>query len=863
LGESLFDSPEFVTHVMRVAKLWHYVLIGRVLAFLTFAFLPGLAGFLDHRSQWLVMAAGLPCDLVLTVIGQAMRGPRPILQEPVRLIVTLCMALIALGTLLNAAAMFAAIAIHDGSPHFDAFTAIQAGSLLVAASAAAIVRPAFFTFAGATALGGAIGVASWPFAVAGIVFLGLLIVMMREDIRHQRRATRSARQSISDQQRALNLMRDFERAGRGWFWETDRYGQLVYISPTVAARLDRPLAELLEHPFTDIIRKRIGNDESEERTLGFSLSSRTPFKELTVQAAVPGEERWWSISGHPISNELGNFQGFRGSGTDLTDKKRSEREINQLARYDTLTGLANRRHITDLLERALKSHSGQPQPCALLLMDLDRFKAVNDTLGHPVGDQLLQQVAGRLTQIVGDKGQVGRLGGDEFQIVVPQLNQPEKLAGIANAIILSLAKPFAIEGEQVRVGSSIGIAVSDGQGVSASALVRNADLALYAAKDAGRGVYRFYADAMHNQASERKAIEDALRDALVKDELRLLYQPIVDVGTERITGFEALIRWHRASGGMISPSKFIPIAEESNLIVPIGEWIIRTACATIAHLGPGYRVAVNVSPRQFANEKLPATILSAVSAAGIRPEQLELEITEGVFLDESAENLAMFQKLKRTGVRLALDDFGTGYSALGYLKKAPFDKIKIDQSFVLGAADPNSMNAAIISSIVGLATALNMETTAEGVETHDDLALIRGLGCSHVQGYIYGKPMDLVEVLALLREGGGRVEAKGYKSAREPRLTTFRTIQVGSGGHQYEAIVRNMSPRGALIEGLWNVPPGTPLTLEFGPEQVFNAEARWSSGNRAGVKFAVAVDIEELIGPKIAQPARGRGRRAA
>ena len=860
--ESPFDSPEFVAHLLRVAKLWHYVLIGRLLAFATFAFLPGVAGFLDRPSQWLAMAAGLVCDAVLAMTGQAMRRPGPRLAARVRQIAALCAALVALGTLLNAAAMFAALAVPDGNLHFDGFTAIQIGSLLVAASAASIVRPLFFSFAGAVAFGGAIGVASWPFALAGAVFLALLIVMMREDVRHQRRATAAARRTVSEQQRALNLMRDFERAGRGWFWETDRDGQLVYISPTVAARLGRPLGELLGRPFTDIIRKRIGNDESEERTLGFSLSSRTPFKELTVQAAVPGEERWWSISGHPIGNALGHFQGFRGSGTDLTDQKRSEREINQLARYDTLTGLANRRHITDLLERALRTHIGQPQPCALLLMDLDRFKAVNDTLGHPVGDQLLQQVAGRLTQIVGDKGQVGRLGGDEFQIVLPQMNQPEKIAGIANAIILSLAKPFAIEGEQVRIGSSIGIAVSDGEGVSASALVRNADLALYAAKDAGRGVYRFYADAMHNQASERKAIEDALRDALAKDELQLLYQPIVDVASERISGFEALIRWHHATAGTISPEKFIPIAEESNLIVPIGEWIIRTACATIAALGPDYRVAVNVSPRQFANEKLPATILSAVSGAGIQPEQLELEITEGVFLDESAENLAMFQKLKRTGVRLALDDFGTGYSALGYLKKAPFDKIKIDQSFVLGAADKSSMNAAIISSIVGLASALDMETTAEGVETHDDLALVRGLGCSHVQGYIYGRPMALSEVQALLRAGGGRVEAKGYKSVRAPRLTIFRTIQVASGGYRYEAIVRNIAPRGALIEGLWNVPPGTRLSLEFGSDQRIDAEARWSADNRVGVQFAAAVDIEELIGAK-APPPRGRVRRAA
>ncbi|MGB7411485.1 MAG: EAL domain-containing protein, partial [Sphingopyxis granuli] len=693
---------------------------------------------------------------------------------------------------------------------------------------------------------------------------GLLIVMMREDIRHQRRATRAARLAVSEQQRALGLVRDFERAGRGWFWETDRHGQLVYISPTVAAKLGRPLGDLLGRPFTDIIRRRLGNDESEERTLGFSLSSRTPFKELTVQAAVPGEERWWSISGNPISNELGNFQGFRGSGTDLTEMKRSEREINQLARYDTLTGLANRRHIADLLERALRNHVGQPQPCALLLMDLDRFKAVNDTLGHPVGDQLLQQVAGRLTQIVGDRGQVGRLGGDEFQIVLPQMVQPEKLAGIANAIILSLAKPFAIEGEQVRIGSSIGIAVSEGRGISASSLVRNADLALYAAKDAGRGVYRFYADAMHDQASERKAIEDSLREALARDELALFYQPIVDVKSERISGFEALIRWRRDTGNVVSPSKFIPIAEDSNLIVPIGEWIIRTACDTIARLGPDYRIAVNVSPRQFANEKLPATVMSALSASGIRPEQLELEITEGIFLDESPENLEMFQRLKRTGVRLALDDFGTGYSALGYLKKAPFDKIKIDQSFVLGAADKSSMNAAIIASIVSLADALGMETTAEGVETHDDLALIRGLGCSHVQGYIYGKPMDVDEVLALLDAGSGQVVAQGFKSVRETRLRTFRTIRVHSGGHDYDAIVRNVSSRGALVEGLWNVPEGTPLTLEFGPDLTIEAEVRWSDANRVGVRFAEAVETARLIGqPRPAGDGSGRIERAA
>ncbi len=809
--ESLLQTPEFVGRMMRVAQLWHYVLIGRTVAFFAFAFVPGLSGFLSHPLQWATLVAGLLCDVALTVIGQCSRLRWAHRIEWLPTLAAASLALVGAGTFFVSIGTFAALATPDALSHLDAFSAIRLGTVLVAAAA-------------------------------------------------QRRATRVRRQSGSEQQRALGLMRDFERAGRGWFWETDRNGDLVYISPTVAAKLDRPAEDLLGRPFTDMIRKRGGADESEERTLGFSLSSRTPFNDLTVQAAVAGEERWWSISGHPISNALGNFQGFRGSGTDLTEKRKSEQQINQLARYDTLTGLANRLHITDLLERALKNHLGQAQPCALLLMDLDRFKAVNDTMGHPVGDQLLQQVAARLTQVVGDKGQVGRLGGDEFQIVLPQITQVEKLAGIANAIILSLAKPFLIEGERIRIGSSIGIAISESDGIGSSALVRNADLALYAAKDAGRGVYRFYADAMHNQASERKAIEDALRDALAKDELKLLYQPIVNVGSERISGFEALIRWQQGGDAVISPSKFIPIAEESNLIVPIGEWIIRTACATIARLGSGYRVAVNVSPRQFANEKLPATILSAVAAAGIRPDQLELEITEGVFLDESPENLEMFQRLKRTGVRLALDDFGTGYSALGYLKKAPFDKIKIDQSFVLGAADPSSMNAAIISSIVGLATALKMETTAEGVETHDDLALIRGLGCSHVQGYIYGKPMTVEEVLALLADGNGKAVAQGYKSAREARMRTFRTIQIASGGYRYEAIVRNLSSRGALIEGLWNVPEGTPLLIEFGADVVMDAEARWSDGNRVGVRFAQTVDIGALVGAAGAKERRTGGR---
>jgi diguanylate cyclase (GGDEF)-like protein len=847
-SEAMQRMGEDVARLLRVGQLWHFVFLSRALATAALLWLIGPGKLLGSPAFLLPMVAALGIDGLIWAVSRQVKRKPALLRGRVASAQNALIGLLGVSTLLATMAVYAVGSLMSTLEIAQAVAALRVGVVLVAAAAAMFSRPAFFTFAVATALGGTAGTMSLPYAGLATLFVAIIIIMVRDDQRHRRKELLNRAARASDQERALNLVNDYEAAGRGWFWETDRQGNLVYISATIADKLDRPMSALVGRPFTDLIRKRIGSEESEERTLGFSLSSRTAFKDLTVLAASEGEERWWAISGHPIINELGNFSGFRGSGSDLTEKKKSEREINQLARYDTLTGLANRLHINELLERALRNHIGQPQPCAMFLMDLDRFKAVNDTLGHPVGDQLLQHVATRLRGIVGEKGQVGRLGGDEFQIVLPHITNAEKLAVIANNIIVSMAKPFPIDGEQVRIGSSVGIAISEGEGLPSSALVRNADLALYAAKDAGRGVFRFYTDSMHDVASERKGIEDALRDALGRNELELLYQPVVDVGSEHISGFEALIRWNHPTQGRISPAKFIPIAEESNLIIPIGEWIIRTACETIAAMGPDYRVAVNVSPRQFANPNLPALIVSAVSAAGIRPHQLELEITEGVFLDGNEETVVMFQKLKRTGVRLALDDFGTGYSALGYLQKAPFDKIKIDQSFVQGASDKANMNSAIIASIVSLANALNMETTAEGVETHDELDMIRGLGCSHVQGYIYGKPMPRGDALALLKAAGGKVEPRGFKSARENRRRIFRTVAVESGGYRYEALVRNVSSRGAMLEGLWNVPAGTAFKIEFAPTMILNGISRWSQENRLGVEFAHAVDVDVLTG---------------
>ncbi|MBV2149516.1 EAL domain-containing protein [Sphingobium sp. AS12] len=688
---------------------------------------------------------------------------------------------------------------------------------------------------------------------AGLAQVGLLvsciIVMavatLRQATADRERAIERQRQDLRAQ-RSDRLLQEHERTGRGWFWETDRQGCLTYISDTLAHTLDAPQGGLIGRPITEIIRPGDKQQGDGERTLGFHLSARTGFSDISVRAAMAKEERWWSISGQPVFNEYGQFHGFRGSGTDLTEMRRSQAEVTRLAQFDSLTGLANRIQMLRSLEQAVADRHGKAGDCALMMLDLDRFKSVNDTLGHPAGDALLRQVSQRLQRVVGDRGLVGRQGGDEFKILLPGRQDQTMLAQLAQNIIATVSQPYSIEGTAVVIGVSIGISSCPQDGVTADALIRNADLALYAAKGNGRGVHRFYSSDMHADAEDRRALEEDLRHALAADGLHLVYQPVVSSKTERITGYEALLRWHHPLRGAISPTLFIPIAEDTGLIAQIGEWVLRTACRDAVQWQEDIRVAVNVSPTQFANPGFPSTVMNALANAQLAPERLELEITESVFLNDDDGTDAMFARLKALGVRLALDDFGTGYSSLGYLKKAPFDKIKIDQSFVRGAATKGSRNSAIIKAIVSLAEALGMDTTAEGAETQDELALIRQLGCSHIQGYIYGRPMPAADVLAGQRANGSAASADGFQSSRPERKTMLRTIGVHHDGHVYTGRVRNISATGALIEGLWNVPLGTLFAIELGEGQFINATARWSKDDRMGVEFAGTVDISAL-----------------
>ena len=645
--------------------------------------------------------------------------------------------------------------------------------------------------------------------------------------------------------RAEGLLQEFESSGKGWFWETSRDGDLTYISESVATALGREAADVIERPFTDLISTETSDGSAtSERTLGFYLSSHVAFQDLIVRAKTK-DEIWWSVTGRPVHDEVGRFFGFRGFASDLTKIRQSEVELDRLARQDSLTGLANREALRRALDDALISAARRKHRCSVFLLDLDRFKAVNDTLGHPAGDTLLRLVSLRLRDEVGDLGQVGRLGGDEFQVVLPTTSSKEDLAKLAQGIIDSLSRPYTINRTMVSIGASVGIVTSDYDDRKSDDLMRDADLALYAAKAAGKGCFRFFAPEMHEAARERQRMESDLRVAVEKGLLRVVFQPSVDASSEAVTGFEALARWDHPEHGPVSPSLFIPLAEEIGLIPEIGEFVLRTACAEAAKWPQTVSVAVNLSPIQFKSHALPSTVRAVLGETGLDATRLELEITEGVLLSNDDHIHEMIRSLKDIGVKLALDDFGTGYSSLSYLLRVPFDKIKIDQSFVRGASDPGSRNAKLIRAMIGLATDLDMQTTAEGVETAEELTLVRNLGCTLIQGFYFGKPMPSDEAAALA-EKGAATRPDAHLIQREPRIRIIRAALLHYHGRVKGARLRNISSGGALVECRDEVEVGTEIGLDFGAGGVIAGRIVWTKGTQFGVQFAEKFDLKLL-----------------
>jgi diguanylate cyclase (GGDEF)-like protein len=444
-------------------------------------------------------------------------------------------------------------------------------------------------------------------------------------------------------------------------------------------------------------------------------------------------------------DEIGRLgQSFNRMSTGIVER---ENRIAHLAFHDTLTGLPNRAYFRQALDQAVQRVQRSGETVAVLCLDLDGFKGVNDTLGHPVGDALLRIIAAVLVDLTGE-GLVSRLGGDEFAIVLAG-GDADYARQIAEAILDATREPLEAAGHQIATGSSIGIAIGPGDGQDADQLLKNADLALYRAKQDGRGLFRFFEPALDAAARRRRELELDLRTALKTGQFALHYQPIWNVAGATIRGFEALLRWNHPVRGMVPPGEFITVAEETGLIVGIGEWVMQQACRDAAGWPEGVRIAVNVSPLQFRNPGFHTVVVQALARSGLAPSRLEVEITESVFLEGEASVLDLLHRLRATGIRVALDDFGTGYSSLSYLRSFPFDKIKIDRSFVTPVATEGAA-AAIVRAIVGLACALGMETTAEGVENQAQFDELRDQGCTSIQGYLFSRPVDHASATRLL-----------------------------------------------------------------------------------------------------------------
>jgi diguanylate cyclase (GGDEF)-like protein/PAS domain S-box-containing protein len=447
--------------------------------------------------------------------------------------------------------------------------------------------------------------------------------------------------------------------------------------------------------------------------------------------------------------------GYLVAIVDITERRKAEARIAHMAHHDGLTDLPNRDFYQDRLRQALERSQASNKRVAVLCLDLDLFKNVNDAFGHPMGDRLLKAVAERLKAEVRGENLVARLGGDEFAIVLASGISPNEASDFADRLIRALSARYEVDGIELVVGASIGIALSPGDGDTSEELMRNADMALYRAKSDGGGVHRFFEREMDRQAQKRRDMERDLRSAFANGEFELHYQPLVDIAADQINGFESLLRWRHPEKGMISPADFIPVAEDIGLIVALGEWVLREACTEAAKWPAEIKIAVNLSPVQFRSRNLVQAVVSALAHSGLSPLRLELEITESVFLAETEANLAILHQLRQLGVSISMDDFGTGYSSLSYLRSFPFDKIKIDRSFIKDLAERSDC-VAIVRAISSLGRSLNITTTAEGVETMDQLDWLRAEGCNQVQGFLFSAARPAAEVEQLLLKFGRR-----------------------------------------------------------------------------------------------------------
>ncbi len=526
------------------------------------------------------------------------------------------------------------------------------------------------------------------------------------------------------------LLHDYTEQGADWLVSIDKNGRIVEPSKQFAAAAQRPVETLENMRVADLL-----DDDESKAQLRTLVKQGSPVRNHIVSLTIGGEQRWWSVSGRMLRD---GRTAFRFVCTDITAQRRAEEKVSYMAHYDGLTDLPNRFLFNERLYHLLR----REKRAALLFMDLDHFKAVNDTLGHAFGDKLLQAAARRIEDSIGKRAMLARLGGDEFAILLSGARVTEAEA-VAAKVIAAMEKRISLDDHDVVVGVTIGIAIAPEDGNDVESLMRNADLALYAAKGMGRNRYVRFEPGMDEAAKERRMLEMDLRGALGKKEMCLHYQPLVDTRSGEVTGYEALVRWVHPERGTVMPSQFIPIAEDTGLIVQLGEWVIRQALDDLRgwpeHLG----VSINLSPAQMRSPGLIGTLVNAIAQNRVDPARICIEITETVLMQDSEANIETLHKLREIGVQIALDDFGTGYSSLNYLRSFPFSKIKIDRCFV-NEIDSREDCRAIIRSVVGLANSLGMTTTAEGVERIEQVEQLRIEGCGEVQGFLYSHavPVD-------------------------------------------------------------------------------------------------------------------------
>ncbi len=549
------------------------------------------------------------------------------------------------------------------------------------------------------------------------------------------------------------LLNDFQEHASDWLWETDPDGILNQVSDRFADVAGRTPATMQGMAFSDVVAGQYDFLPSAVTEVLNHMERRTAFRDIVVPLRVTGDTRYWQLSAKPGFDQSGKFTGYRGVGADVTEKRLSEERITHLAYSDLITGLPNRADFCEKADLALAQARVDGASAALFCLDLDQFKSINDTLGHPVGDALLAAVGQRIRACTRDRDFVARLGGDEFAILQIAPVLPDDALMLARQLVDAFKVPFKLDHGELAITTSIGIAMAPESGWSIDRLLQKADLGLCAAKAEGAGAFRFFELEMEADAQRRRALENGLRVALAKGEMTVAYQPLVDLRSWSIAGCEALARWTSPEWGPVSPAEFIPVAEATGMIDAIGEWVLREATKEAARWPEPMTVSVNLSPVQFRSQKLLATVVAALADSGLPANRLELEVTESIFLGGGEQTLAMLKNLRALGVRTSLDDFGTGYSSLSYLRQFPFDKIKIDKSFI-DEVGTSAESLAIVRAIVTLANALGMTTTAEGVETASQVSKLRDTGCLQIQGFVYSQPCRAAEIAAMLTPPG-------------------------------------------------------------------------------------------------------------